>query len=87
MNIKKGLILKEIAGNYVVVAIGNATKDLSGVITLNETGAFLWKLLESGADEEYLFKQLVSNFNVDNSTAENDVKDFIERLKEKNVLA
>ena len=42
MKIKEGFILREVAGNYIVVAVGSAVKQFNGVITLNETGAFLW---------------------------------------------
>jgi hypothetical protein len=87
MIIKKGLMLKEIAGNYVVVAVGSATKTLKGVITLNKTGAFLWELLEKGAEFDFLVSSLVSNFKVDKATATCDVEEFIARLKSADLLA
>ena len=87
MIIKKGLMLKEIAGNYVVVAVGSATKTLNGVITLNKTGAFLWELLEKGAETDFLVCSLVSNFKVDKATATRDVEGFIARLKSADLLA
>ena len=50
MKINEGYILKEMAGaqkgTYIVVAVGKATEKLSGYLTLNETGAFIWKTLE-----------------------------------------
>ena len=46
MKIKQGFILREVAGSYLVVAVGEAVKRFNGVINLNETGAFLWRLLE-----------------------------------------
>jgi len=46
MKVKEGYMLREVAGNSVVVAVGKATLDFNGLITLNSTGTFLWKLLE-----------------------------------------
>ena len=45
MKIKNGFILRNVSDAYVVVAVGEAAKDFNGMITLNETGAFLWKTL------------------------------------------
>ena len=70
MKIKEGYILREVADNYLVVAVGGAVKDFKGVITLNETGAFLWKALEKGADEQSLVSSLLDEYDVKKEQAE-----------------
>ncbi len=80
MKIKDGFILREVAGNFIVVAVGNAVKDFNGVITLNEVGAFLWKKLEDGATEEELVDALLSEYEVEKDVAEADVKKFVDKL-------
>ena len=50
MKIKSGFMLYEVAGSYVVVPAGDEPLDFNGMVTLNETGAFLWKQLEQGCD-------------------------------------
>ena len=87
MIVKKGLLLKEVAGNYIVVAVGSAVKLLSGAVTLNETGAFLWGNLEKGAEKEDLVNALLKNYKVDKDTAIKDVNAFIEKLEKANLLA
>lgn len=82
MKIKKGFILREVAGSYLVVAVGAAVKDFGGMVNLNETGAFLWKKLEGGCSESELIDALLSEYEVDRETAENDVKAFTDKLKE-----
>ena len=47
MKIREGFILKEIAGSYVVVPVGDDLVDFSLMITINETGAFLWNCLSA----------------------------------------
>ncbi len=81
MKIKQGFILREVAGNYIVVAVGNAVKDFNGVINLNETGAYLWKKLQDGADEEGLVKALLEEYEVEEDLARKDVKTFVEKLQ------
>ena len=87
MTLKKGLILKEVAGSYIVVAVGSAVKTLNGIITLNKTGAFLWKELESDKTEQELIDALLSRFDVQPETAKKDVADFITAIKNANLLA
>ena len=82
MKIKDGFILREVAGNYIVVAVGEAVKNFNGVINLNETGAFLWKILEKGGDEESLTASLLEEYDVQEEIAKADVKAFIEKLTE-----
>ncbi|MBQ3492837.1 MAG: PqqD family protein [Clostridia bacterium] len=80
MKIKDGFILREVAGNYIVVAVGNAVKDFNGVITLNETGSFLWKKLEKGATEEELKTALLEEYDVTEEIATRDIGLFVKKL-------
>ena len=50
MKIKEDFILRKVADSYVVVPVNNMSLDFNGIINLNETGAFLFKLMQSGSD-------------------------------------
>ena len=82
MKIKEGFILREVAGSYLVVAVGKAVKEFGGVVNLNETGAFLWKLLEKSSTESEMVDALLSEYDVDRDTSEKDVKAFTDKLME-----
>ena len=82
MKIKDGFVLREVAGSFIVVAIGEAVKNFNGIINLNETGAFLWKILEKGATQEELVAKLLEEYDVDDKTAAEDVGKFINKLSE-----
>lgn len=48
------------------------------VFSMEETSAFIWRLLETGSqDEEYIASQICAEFDVDPETARTDVKEFI----------
>ena len=81
MKIKKGLVLKEIAGNYVVVPTGALVKNFNGVANLNSTSAFLWAKCENGIDKEFLVNELIKEYQIDRETALRGVEKFIEMLK------
>lgn len=86
MKLKNGFILKNVAGNYIVVPVEGELVDLKAMITLTETGAFLWKLLEKGSDKEELTEKMLKEYDVDKKTAENDVNEFIKQLSENKML-
>ena len=81
MKIKDGYMLREVAGNSVVVAVGKAALDFNGLITLNSTGVFLWKMLAEGINEEDLLTAVLDEYDIDEATAKNDIAEFIEKLK------
>ncbi len=82
MKIKDGFILREVAGSFIVVAVGEAVKEFNGIVNLNETGAVLWKTLEKGATKEQLVKALLAEYDVDEETARKDIDAFINKLQE-----
>lgn len=86
MKIKEGYLLRTVAGSNIVVPIGEGAIDFSGVITLNEVGAFLWRALEDGASKEELVKKLTAEYEVDDATASADIDAFIARLREASLL-
>ena len=87
MKIKEGYILKEIAGSFIVVAVGSAALDFNGVITLNETGAFLWKVLSEGKDEAELITAMMGEYEIDEQTAKADIAAFLKKLSDEGLLA
>lgn len=86
MKIKDGYLLRTVAGSNIVVPIGEGAIDFSGVITLNEVGAFLWRVLENGADKDELLQKLTAEYEVDDATASADIDAFIARLREASLL-
>lgn len=86
LKIAEGFILREVAGNYIVVAVGNKTKEFNGVINLNGTSAFMWKLLEKGTEKESLISAILEEYDVDKETATKDVEIFIDKLKKAKLL-
>ena len=85
MKLKDGFILREVAGEYVVLPAGEDL-DLNMMITLNETGSFLWEKLTVGAEEEDLVSAILAEYDTDRETAAKSVAAFVAKLKEHNFL-
>ena len=86
LKIKKDFVLRTVAESIVVVPVGKRSLDFNGMITLNKTGEFLWKMLEAGADMTSLEQALAEKYGIDADTARKDTGDFIEMLKGADLL-
>lgn len=86
MKIEKEFILREIAGDYVIIPTGTTTLEFNGLITVNELGAFIWERLQEETTEEKLIEAIVEEYEVDEETAEADLKEFLDILKECRIL-
>ena len=85
-HINKDFIMREIGGEYILVATGEAAVRFSGLITLSESGYLLWKHLEQGGDPPLLPQVLTENYEVDAETAWRDAEEFLEHMKQNNIL-
>lgn len=86
MKIEKEFILREIAGDYVIVPTGKTALEFNGLITVNELGAFIWKKLQQEVTEDELIQDILEEYEVDEETARNDVEEFLNKLTECKIL-
>jgi len=86
MKLKDGFVLRTVAGETVVLPIAGVT-DFDMMITLNDTGKFLWERLAVGAEETELVSALLAEYDVTEELAAQSVAAFVARLKELDFLA
>ena len=86
MKIKDGFVVREIAGQSIVVALGAASKKFNGMIKLNDTGRVIWDMLAAGKAEEDIVDRFVSEYDVEKDAAKRDVSAFIEVLRGADIL-
>ena len=86
MKIKSGFVVREIAGQSVVVALGTAGNVFNGIIKLNETGRVIWDMLTVGAERDAIVEALLETYEVERAVLEQDCDTFIQTLNEKNIL-
>lgn len=80
VKIKENFVLRQVAGTWVVLPLATETVDFSDMLKMNESGAFIWKELETGADREGLVKALTGEYSVTEQQAATDVNEFLDKL-------
>ena len=86
MKIKNGFMLREVASQTMVVAVGEASKTFNGIIRLNSTGKFLWENMQEDTTKDQLVSKMTAEYDIDAATAENDIDAFIDILKGADLL-
>ena len=69
-----------VGGENIVVPVGERSKSFHGMITLNETGAFLWKHFTEDHTEDDAVEALCGEYEVESEIARADVKRFMETI-------
>ena len=81
MKRNENFLLRDVAGTMVIVPVGAAVSAFPGMITMNDTAAYLWELLEKEQTVESLAAGLMERYEVDVQKATADVEAFLETLK------
>lgn len=84
--IKDGFVMRQVAGQSVVIAVGEASRDFHGMINLNDSGSCIWKGLEDGLSPEEIADRLTEEFEVDAEIARADTCKMMNKMKELGIL-
>ena len=69
MRINKEFVLREIAGDYIIIPTGKTVLDFNGLITVNEVGVSLWNMLQNDVTEDDLVKGILEEYDVEEEIA------------------
>ncbi|MBE6708104.1 MAG: PqqD family protein [Ruminococcaceae bacterium] len=86
MKIKKGFVLRDIAGQAVATATGEASESFRGMIKLNSTARDVWVWLDEGKSPEEISVLLSDKYNVPRESTFADVTEMIEKMEKAGFL-
>lgn len=87
MKIAKEFILRDIAGECVLVPTGATTHEFNGLITLSDTARFIWENIEKVDSLDEMIKAIVEEYEIDAQTAADDAVEFIGKLFQSGFIA
>ena len=87
MKLKKGYVLRELCGEFIICPEGLDVIDGGRMFALNEPAAYLWHQVENVEfTPDTLLELLLKEYDVSESTARKDIKDLLEGLQEYGVI-
>lgn len=80
MKLNPEYILRNVAGEWVVVPVGSASRKINGLITLNDSAAFIWQCIAKGMDQQTIIHKTAEEFETDAATVSQEVHGFLDML-------
>lgn len=88
MKLKDQLILREVAGEYVIVPTGQRVREVTNVVCISASAAYLWDYMK---DHEFTKEELIQRIlehyqGVTREQAEQDIDRFLTVLSDNGIL-
>lgn len=88
MKLKDQLVLREVAGQYVIVPTGKRTREVTSIVYISASAAYLWDYMK---DHEFTREELVDRIleHYQGVTAEKaaaDIDRFLKTLEDNSIL-
>lgn len=68
------------------IVVSTAGMDFQGIITVNETAKFIWRMIEKGAEKDEIIVALAKECNVTADEINKDVEEFISTLERADII-
>lgn len=82
MRVSTDFIMREIAGEFILVPTGAAAAKFNGLITMNEVGKFIFQSLSEERTAQQMVSLLTAEYTVDAETARQDLDEFLQQLRQ-----
>lgn len=86
MDIKRKVVVRNVAGETMLIPVGNTAAEYNGIFTLSPSAATAFEAINNGGDEEDALRAILDNFDVDEDTARKDLDDFLVSLREFGII-
>lgn len=82
MKLKKKFIVREVAGEYILIPTGEGVTEYNGIFTISPVAALAIELMEKDSTRDEIIQKILDEFDTDRETAEKDFDVFIGQLEE-----
>lgn len=79
MKQRKGLVTEKMPDGYMIVPTEG--ENVGCILTINESGGFVWRLLEKERTFDEIISVLVGEYGISRSEAEEDLTEFLEMIR------
>ena len=86
MKLEKEFVLREIAGDYVIIPVGKTVIEFNGLITVNEVGVSIWNMLQNEVTFDQIVQGILNEYEVEESVAREDIREFLDQLSDGGIL-
>ena len=86
MKINGDFIKREIAGDIILVPVGETAIRFNGMLTVTESGSVIWDDLLAGKSKAEIIDHLLSIYETEREILEKDYDEFIAALEKNDLI-
>lgn len=86
MKVSDEFILRNVAGDNLLIPTGSSALDVKGLILLSESGVLLYNKLKNGCTKEELVEALTAEYAVSEDEAARDTEAFLDQMRQLKML-
>lgn len=86
MKINGSFVLREVAGEWLAIPIGETALKFGGMIVLNPVSRVVWETLQQDVTEKDIVDAIVQRFDTTADEAQADVRGFLEQMKAESLI-
>lgn len=86
MKVLLDFVLREVAGETLLIPAGRTALNLNGMLTLNELGAEIWRMLPEAKNEEEIISKILEEYDAQPEEVRRDVAEFFGKLRELGII-
>lgn len=86
MKLRGEYVLREVAGEAILIPTGKSALEFNGIVGLNPISAEIWKCLESGKGRSEILAHILEEYEVSEEIVNADLDEFLAKLQELNIL-
>lgn len=86
MRINGSFVLREVAGEWLAIPIGETALRFGGMIVLNPVSRVVWEALQQDVTEKDIVDAIVQRFDTTADEAQADVRGFLEQMKAESLI-
>ena len=77
MKLKGEFLLREVAGEIIVIPVGRTALNFNGMICINAVSAVIWKGLQEEKSQAEILESILQEFDVSRDDAAADLDEFL----------
>ena len=86
MKLKYKFVVRDVGGSPVAVAVGTDNEKFNGMIKLNESGEFIFKMLFEDTTLDRIVSALLAKYDITEELAQQTVLKYIDKLRENDLI-
>jgi len=86
MKLRGEFIVRQVVDQTIAIPVGQTALALNGMIVLNDVSKVIWNCLEQGTELETIVTALVDAFEVSAGQAREDILEFLDKLRNAQLL-